>query len=71
MHYPSIDRSAVRREPVCIVGAGPSGLVTAHTLLQDGFENIHVFTKDRTVGGVWARDRIYPTMMLNKCVLLA
>jgi len=50
--------------------AGPAGLVTAHTLHRDGFENISVFTKDRTVGGTLALDRVYPTMRLNKYAIL-
>jgi cation diffusion facilitator CzcD-associated flavoprotein CzcO len=42
-----------------IVGAGISGLVTAKTFLEDGFE-VTVFEKDDEVGGVWARSRRYP-----------
>jgi len=70
MSYKKVDRAQVRREPVCVVGAGPTGLITAHVLIQDGFENVQVFTKDPTVGGVWARERVYPTMKINKCVVL-
>lgn len=56
---------AVRRQSVGIVGAGASGLVTAHTLLQDGFENVQLLTRDKSVGGVWERQRIYPGVTLN------
>ncbi|HEU0077783.1 MAG TPA: NAD(P)/FAD-dependent oxidoreductase, partial [Longimicrobiaceae bacterium] len=42
-----------------IVGAGLSGLVTARTLLEEGYEVV-VFEKDAEVGGVWARSRRYP-----------
>ncbi|TCD66639.1 hypothetical protein EIP91_001106 [Steccherinum ochraceum] len=50
---------------ICVLGAGPVGLVTAHTLLQDGFENIAVLTRDRSPGGVWAEERLYPDVMIN------
>ena len=42
-----------------IVGAGLSGLVTAKTLLEEGFE-VTVYERDEEVGGVWARSRRYP-----------
>ncbi|KAI6096926.1 FAD/NAD(P)-binding domain-containing protein [Pisolithus croceorrhizus] len=56
---------AVRRESVGIIGAGAAGLVTAHTLLQDGFGNVQLLTRDKSVGGVWERQRIHPGMTLN------
>ncbi|KAH8112131.1 FAD/NAD-P-binding domain-containing protein [Phellopilus nigrolimitatus] len=52
---------------VCIVGAGSAGLITAKTLLDDGFE-VHVLTRDRSPGGIWAEERVYPGLSLNKCV---
>ncbi len=42
-----------------IVGAGISGLVTAKTFLEEGFE-VTVFETEDEVGGVWARSRRYP-----------
>jgi dimethylaniline monooxygenase (N-oxide forming) len=42
-----------------IIGAGLSGLVTAKTLLEEGFD-VTIFEKDDEVGGVWARSRRYP-----------
>lgn len=42
-----------------IIGAGLSGLVTAKTLLEEGFD-VTLFEKDDEVGGVWARSRRYP-----------
>ncbi|KDQ09323.1 hypothetical protein BOTBODRAFT_148267 [Botryobasidium botryosum FD-172 SS1] len=50
---------------VVIIGAGAAGLVTAKTLLDDGFHNLSVLTRDTTVGGVWAAHRIYPGLKLN------
>ena len=52
---------------VGIIGAGAAGLITAHVLLQDGF-NVQLLTEDRSPGGVWARCRVYPSMKINKCV---
>lgn len=48
-----------------IIGAGAAGLINAHVLLQDGFTDIHVITRDATVGGVWARERVYPGLRIN------
>lgn len=42
-----------------IVGAGLSGLVTAKTLLEEGYE-VTVWEKEAELGGVWARSRRYP-----------
>src|SRR5688572_25286364 len=44
---------------VGIIGAGISGLVTAKTLLEEGFE-VTLFETEDEVGGVWARSRRYP-----------
>jgi len=60
-------------DSVGIIGAGPAGLISAHILTQDSFTDIHVITRDATVGGVWARERVDPDLRLNKydnCVLL-
>lgn len=62
-----MDAEKVKGEPICVVGAGPAGLITAHVLLQDGFKDVQVLCRDSTVGGVWARGRVYPDMHLNKC----
>lgn len=55
---------------IAVVGAGPAGLITAHTLLRDGFENVEVLTRDGSVGGVWAPQRVYPGLSINKSVIL-
>ena len=54
---------------VGIIGAGAAGLITAHVLLQDGF-NVQVITRDMSVGGVWAKQRVYPGLAINKCAFL-
>ena len=68
MSWPAVDVEKVRGEPICVIGAGPAGLITAHVLLKDGFQNVQVICRDPTVGGVWARGRVYPDMHLNKYV---
>lgn len=42
---------------VCIIGAGPGGLVAAKTLLQSGQFEITVYEKKDRIGGIWALDR--------------
>ncbi|KAF7357607.1 FAD/NAD-P-binding domain-containing protein [Mycena sanguinolenta] len=49
---------------VAVLGAGAAGLVTASTLLADGFD-VLVITRDRSPGGQWAKERIYPGLQLN------
>ena len=44
---------------IAIVGAGLSGLVTAKTFLEEGFQ-VALFETETEVGGVWARSRRYP-----------
>ncbi|TFK60203.1 FAD/NAD(P)-binding domain-containing protein [Pluteus cervinus] len=56
---------AILSEPVCIVGTGPAGLITAHTLIEDGFRNVQILTRDESVGGVWAKERLCPGLMSN------
>ena len=43
---------------VAIVGAGPSGLVAAKVLLDDGF-NVTVFERKQTLGGIWNEEMAY------------
>ncbi|KAF9017607.1 FAD/NAD-P-binding domain-containing protein [Hymenopellis radicata] len=49
---------------VGIIGSGTAGLVSAHVLKQDGFQ-VTILSKDKTPGGVWARERLYPGLALN------
>jgi len=57
-------------EPVGVVGSGIAGLITTHILLQDGFKAVEVLTRDRSVGGVWSEERIYPGLQINRSTLL-
>jgi dimethylaniline monooxygenase (N-oxide forming) len=57
---------AVRQQSVGIIGAGAAGLITGYTLLQDGFENLQLLTRDKSPGGVWAKGRVYPGVSINK-----
>ncbi|KZS89482.1 FAD/NAD(P)-binding domain-containing protein [Sistotremastrum niveocremeum HHB9708] len=50
---------------VAIVGAGASALITGKTLLNDGFDNLTLITRDSTPGGTWAGERVYPALRLN------
>lgn len=52
---------------VGIIGSGMSGLVTAKTLSDDGFD-VQILTREHSPGGVWSGDRVYPGLKLNKCV---
>lgn len=63
------DHESIRHQSVGIIGAGPAGLITGYTLLQDGFQNVQLLTCDKSAGGVWARGRVYPGVSINKCVL--
>lgn len=44
---------------IAVIGAGLSGLVTAKTCLEYGY-NVKVFEKHDELGGVWASSRRYP-----------
>ena len=51
---------------ICIVGSGAAALITAHTLLRDGFKHVDVVSRDRSAGGVWSAERVYPGLVINK-----
>ncbi len=44
---------------ICVIGAGISGLVTAKTFLESGYD-VTVFEKQKGLGGVWEKSRTYP-----------
>lgn len=48
-----------------IIGSGPAALITAHTLIKDGFTDVRLITRDKRPGGIWARERVYPGLSLN------
>ncbi|KAJ7138063.1 hypothetical protein C8R44DRAFT_695262 [Mycena epipterygia] len=50
---------------IAIIGGGETGLVTAATLLSDGFTSVTVFCPEKTVGGNWSTERIYPGLVTN------
>jgi cation diffusion facilitator CzcD-associated flavoprotein CzcO len=50
---------------VGILGSGAAGLITAHTLLKDGF-NIEILSRDPSPGGVWAKHRVFDGLTANK-----
>jgi hypothetical protein len=49
---------------VCVIGAGPAGLVTAKTFLQKGGYHLTVFEASDRVGGMW---RVRPGEHGEKC----
>ncbi|HEY9801239.1 MAG TPA: NAD(P)-binding domain-containing protein [Leptolyngbyaceae cyanobacterium] len=46
-------------QKICVIGAGISGLVTAKTFIEDGY-NVTIFEKKQGLGGVWEKSRTYP-----------
>ena len=55
-------------ESIGVIGSGIAGIITAHILLQDGFKSVEVITCDRSVGGVWSEERVYPGLQVNRSV---
>lgn len=60
--------SNILSQPVGIIGTGVAGLINAHVLLQDGFTDVTLISRDKSVGGTWARERVYPGLHINKYV---
>ena len=58
--------SQILQEPVGVIGAGVAGLINAHVLLQDGFSDVTLISRDKSVGGTWERTRVYPGLRINK-----
>lgn len=46
---------------ICVIGAGISGLVTAKTFIEEGYD-VTVFEKQKGLGGVWEKSRTYPEL---------
>lgn len=55
-----------RNGTVAVIGSGTAGLITAHILLRDGFHDVLLISRDRSPGGVWAKEHIYPGLRLNR-----
>ncbi len=55
------DSTVNRPKKIGIIGAGVSGLVTAKTMREHGFDVV-VFEKEAELGGVWASTRRYPNV---------
>lgn len=53
-----MERTGDSHGTVCVVGAGPAGIVTGKVLLEDGFD-VTLFEKHDEVGGTWASHRRY------------
>ncbi|BAZ31564.1 dimethylaniline monooxygenase [Cylindrospermum sp. NIES-4074] len=49
----------MENKKICVIGAGISGLVTAKTFVEQGYE-VTVFEKQAGLGGVWEKSRTYP-----------
>lgn len=51
---------------ILIIGAGPSGLCAAKTFLQhDPAADVVLIDNHASLGGVWSRERLYPTLKTN------
>jgi len=46
----------MRKERICIIGAGPSGIAAAKNFLDKGFFNLTVYDRNEEVGGNWLFD---------------
>lgn len=60
------DSTTSKASAIGIIGAGAAGLINAHVLLQDGFSDVTLVSRDKSVGGTWARARVYPGLHINK-----
>lgn len=66
VYHPQEHQLDPLHETVAVIGSGLAGLITAHTLLQDGFANVEILTRDKSVGGVWSEERVYPGLCINR-----
>ena len=65
--FPHADDPELEKS-IAIIGSGPAGLISAHVLLNDGFKNVEVLTRDHSPGGTWAAERLPPDVKINKFV---
>ncbi|KAF8448697.1 hypothetical protein L210DRAFT_3500387 [Boletus edulis BED1] len=56
---------SIRYQSVGIIGTSPAGLIIGYTLLHDGFQNLQLLTRDKSVEGVWGKQRIYAGVSTN------
>lgn len=54
----------MKLKKIAVIGAGLSGLVTAKTLLEYGYD-VQVYEKENEIGGVWASSRHYPGLTIQ------
>lgn len=54
----------MRLKKIAVIGAGLSGLVTAKTLLEYGYD-VQVYEKENEIGGVWTPSRHYPGLTIQ------
>ncbi|KAE9390382.1 FAD/NAD(P)-binding domain-containing protein [Gymnopus androsaceus JB14] len=50
---------------ILVIGSGAAGLVTAQTLIKDGFTSVNVFSQDSNPGGVWEHSKVYSGVFIN------
>lgn len=51
---------------LAIIGAGLSGILSAHQALSDNYSNIVIFERKNTLGGIWAPDGLaWPGLICN------
>ncbi len=55
------ERASMQAKTIGIIGAGVSGLVTAKTMREHGFDVV-LFEKEAELGGVWTSTRRYPNV---------
>lgn len=54
----------MQAKQVCVIGSGVSGLTTAKTFIEAGYE-VRVFEKQSGLGGVWEKSRNYPGLTIQ------
>lgn len=60
--------NSVLNQPIGIIGTGVAGLINAYVLTSDGYTDVTLITRDETVGGTWAKERVYPGLHINRCM---